>query len=121
MKEIIAAINQKVASMTYCELSMRSLSSNALSIVGSEDILYFYDFEIRFLDVHTVVCNTDWKLDTSKELISIIDDTPEALVLNERYRVEIGNTIFRLGSDDELVFYVIADGILFIDETVKLY
>src|SRR6185312_12537251 len=108
MQEVVDKINLIVRNYSYLELSMLSFERSRLIIAGSEDIMYFHNFEIVFDDVFTVACNTDWKIDTGKDFIWLVTDIEEIRTISLAYRVEKGNSIYRLEDEDHCIYYIVA-------------
>ena len=116
---IITDINKKIESYDFLEFHIYSLSSNNLSIVGSDDLLYYHDFEILFINVHTILCNSEWIVNTSEQVLFDISNTDEGKKFNINFKVIQGNRIFKIISQDDVSFYIAAEDIKFIDKVVK--
>ena len=110
VSSIIDEINKKISSFSFFEFSIKSYQNGVLILVGSEDFSYYYNIEIHFHDVFTMISNLDWRVNTQGKAIDILDG-PEAFELNKKYRVEAGNTIFVLFDEDLIQYYVIAKSI----------
>jgi hypothetical protein len=94
---------------------------NGQLIIGlNEDLTYGHIYEIHFIEVSTIICNTVWSIDGSKKSIKILnDELIKERALNLTYSVEIGNTIFELNDDEGQVFYIIANDIEFHEAVVR--
>ncbi|SFW81976.1 hypothetical protein [Chitinophaga sancti] len=121
IQDIVDKINSKVIEFPFLELSLLSFRDKELIIAASEDFSYFHNFEMRFKNVFTIIGNIDWKADTNKLLIQVIEGTEEAINLNKKYRVEIGFTVFKLNNEEGDFFYIIAENIELVDKVVKYY
>src|ERR1700761_9555838 len=108
MNKIIGDINFKVNGFFHLDFTIYNYGKNDLTIVGSQDILYYHDFEIIFKDVFTIICNRSWKIDMSKPFISLLENEHRGLDLNLKYQVEVDNKIFEINSGSEIPFYIIS-------------
>ena len=92
-----------------------------LVLIGSTDFTYGHSLEIKFEEVFHVSVNTEWKTDTSKPVLYLVDDS-EGLGINQRYQIEQGNTLFKILSEDlETPFYISAKNISFNTDSVLYY
>jgi hypothetical protein len=107
MKEIINRINDRVKKAPFFDFSILKFEKDNLIIAGSEDLTYYHEVEIEFISVYTVICNTAFKADTSRNVIEIIEDSDEAKEINLKYGVVQGNNVFKLYSEDSEFFYIV--------------
>ena len=121
MKEVIDRINSRIRIAPFFDFSIFKFEKSNLTIAGSEDLTYYHEVEIEFIFVHTVICNTEFKADTSKNLIELIEDPNETKEINLKYSVVQGNNIFKLNSKDNEPFYIISESIEFREQVVKYY
>ncbi|WP_343673117.1 hypothetical protein [Chitinophaga sp.] len=122
MKEdVIAVINKRVKEFIFLDASIYKYHDDGLTLALSEDFTYFHNFEIRFRNVFTVISNTSWSLETKNDFIRILENSEESCHLNLKYGVVIGNSIFQLSTDEDKVFYIIAEDIELIDNVVRYY
>ena len=119
MNTIVLNINNIARQYLYFELSFWQYHDTNLIIAGSEDFSYFHQLEITFYEVFAIICNSNFKIDTTKDFIFEINDEKEQYELNIKYRVIQGNKIFKLISEDNELFYIIAKDISFTNEVVK--
>ena len=119
MNEIIDKINRRVKDFKYLEFSIFSYSGHQLTIVGSQDILYYSSFEINFHNVFAIMCKSDWKADTTNDCITILNTGEEFHDFNLKYGVEVGFSIFKIISEDGELFFVIAEGISFVERVTR--
>jgi hypothetical protein len=117
----LAKINEKANSFFHLELAVFSYSfpTRELIIAGSEDFAYYHNFEIKFRSVFSMIVNSDWIVNTAECIIELVTDLNELRAINLKYRVEIGNNIFKLKNEDNLDFYVIAESVELVDKVVK--
>jgi hypothetical protein len=121
MKEVIGKINNRVKESPFFDFSIFKFEKNNLIIAGGKDLTYYHEVEIEFIYVHTIIGNAEFKADTSRNVIEIIVDSDEAREINLKYGVIQGNTIFKLRSEDNLIFYIISETIEFRENIVKYY
>lgn len=119
LKLIIDKINKRAQEFTYLDLYIYSYSKNTLVLAASTDLYYFHNFEIRFKNVFAVDSNFSWSANTKHEIITILESNDKAQSLNLKYKVEIGNSIFQIITEEGDFFYIIAEDIELIDEVVK--
>lgn len=120
MENIISELNNFSFNYSYFELSISSYENGNLIIVGSEDLLYFHQIEIVFIEVYTILCNTNFIINTSFPFIELLNERSEELYkLNVKYRVVQGYKIYKLVSEDNDVYYIIAKGISYNKLIVK--
>lgn len=110
MKEVIDRINDTVKKFPFFDFSIFKFEKDNLILAGSEDLTYYHEVEIEFVCVHTIICNTEFKADTSRNVIELVDDLDEVRALNLKYDVIQGNKVFKLHSEDN-VFYIILRGL----------
>lgn len=114
----IKNINEKINQFVFFEFSIYTYENNNLVVVGSEDLCYFHQVEIKFENVHTIILNSSFKIDTKKPFLFLIEDD-EAFELNKKYRAVTGNNVFKFINEDLEVFYVIAENISIEEKIVK--
>ncbi|MCK7556234.1 hypothetical protein MKQ70_14910 [Chitinophaga sedimenti] len=120
MENIITLINKTAREFVFLDMSIYSYSNNELVIGMSDDLTYYHKFEIKFKNVFAIICNASWSVNTQKEIIKLADSSL-ADEINLKHRVEIGNSVFQLMNEDEVVFYVVAAGLEFREKVVKYY
>ena len=113
-------INSFISEFSFFEFSFFEFSNNSLTIVGSEDIGYYHLIEIKFENVFSVISNTYFRVNPEIKSFSILEGE-EAQMLNIKYHVEKGNTIYKILTEDGDDFYIIAESCIFRKYTVKYY
>ena len=121
MKEILKKINETISEYHYLELSFFKLDKNNLIIVGGEDLMYFHEIEIEFVNIHTINSNYNFKIDTNKESFFLIENCDETISINKKYGVLKGNSIFKFISEDNQSFYIVSESVLFRKKIVKYF
>ena len=76
--------------------------------------------EIKFENVFSVISNTYFRVNPEIKSFSILEGE-EAQMLNIKYHVEKGNTIYKILTEDGDDFYIIAESCIFRKYTVKYY
>jgi hypothetical protein len=103
-------INDFLKKEMWFDFEMLEYKKNILTVVGSTDFSYSHNIEIYFKDVFSIHCNSEWKSDTSKNIIEIVQgDT--AKKINIENKIEQGYTLFKLIPEDmneESFFYIAA-------------
>jgi hypothetical protein len=121
LAEKLSKLNDYIQNHAFFEFRLIKFDYNHLVIAGSSDFQYYHEVEIFFMNVHTIICNTEFKLDTSKSVVTLVEDIEESRKLNLQYKVLVGNLIFRLIDEDDNVFYVIARDFDYDVNLVKYY
>lgn len=121
IKESVDKINNKASEFIFLELSIFHFDKDELIIAASEDFSYYHNFEIRFKNVFAIIGNVNWKVDTQESIIQVLENNEDAYRLNMKYSVEIGNTIFQFITEENKLFYIIAESIEFVDKVVKYW
>ena len=121
MKEILKKINETISEYHYLELSFFKLDKNNLIIVGGEDLMYFHEIEIEFVNIHTINSNYNFKIDTNKESFFLIENCDETISINKKYGVLKGNSIFKFISEDNQSFYIVSESVFFRKKIVKYF
>ena len=113
-RQYVSEINQFLKSLPWCDFEIFEMSGGRLTIQGSISPSYPFDIRIFFDEVFHIQCNSYWKTDTSKDVISVAVDE-EARTLNVKYGVEVGNVVFKLSAEDLATsFYVVAKSVSYI-------
>src|ERR1035437_2798313 len=104
-EKIIDTINNILSKYSFFELMILSIDGSELTLAGSEDFSYYYNLTISFKNIHTILICSHFKVNTTKPVIILIDNTEEAYMLNREYKVTIGNSSFKLISEDNISYY----------------
>ena len=120
LNSILALINDRVKDSYHIEVDVQSYSSNNLTLIIGEDLLYYCDFKIVFEDVFSLSINSSFYSNSRLPLL-VVATQEEAYEVNRRFRVEVGNTIFKLQSEDDIPFFVAAESIRYLPEIEKFY
>lgn len=122
IEKTIQTINDKVKSFVFLDAKIYSYSGNQLILGLGQDLMYGHILEVHFQNVFTIICNMQWSLDTKYGMIGMVNQgTSEIVAINKKYGVEIGNYVFQLLTDENKVFYIMAEEIFFYEHTVKYY
>lgn len=119
--DAIQRIYEIISERFYLEFKFYSYDNNNLTIVGSEDLLYFHEFEINFKNVFAISAPSFWRLKDNMNVIELLNQAPEMRDLNLRYRVEQGNKIFKFVTDDNVPCYIICEDVEVEEKVVKYY
>ncbi|GAB2693131.1 hypothetical protein GCM10027037_15710 [Mucilaginibacter koreensis] len=93
--------------------------SETLILAGSEDYKRMHNIEIYFKQVFTIVCNSYFSIDMRRPFIHLMDDIEKERQLNIKYGVTIGNSIFKINSNERQEFYIMAEDIDYVHGVVK--
>lgn len=121
IQKIIESINSTVKEHVFFELSFHHYQDNILTMVGSDDFSYYHQIEISFTNVFSILCNSNFRINTNESFISIIEGNQESWDLNTKYGIIQGNKIFKIISEDGQIFYIAAENISFIKGVVKYF
>ncbi|MGI4969676.1 MAG: hypothetical protein ACRYGH_12040 [Janthinobacterium lividum] len=116
---VLALINDRAREFIHLEVDIHSYSANNLTLLVGEDLLYYGDFKVVFEDVFSLSINASFRINTALPLL-VMASKEEVYELNRRFRVERGNTIFKLQSEDGIVFFIAAKSIQYLPEVEKL-
>ena len=119
--DIIQKINQKLSRYLYLEMKVYSFKDNELIIVAGKDLIYYHSYEIKFINVSTILLNSEWNVSPSENHAIQLIDKAEAKKINMSYKVIQGNNVYKILNDDNLPFYVVAENISYEEKTVKYY
>jgi hypothetical protein len=120
LSSILVLINDRVKDLYHIEVDVQSYSGNNLTLILGEDLLYYCDFKIVFEDVFSLAINSSFYSSSRLPLLAVATHE-EAYEVNRRFRVEVGNTIFKLQSEDDIPFFIAAKGIRYLPEVEKFY
>jgi len=119
--EIVEQINTILSKENWLDMEVLGMKGGSLTIIGSTDFTYSHSLEIKFEDVFYMSINMEWKADTSKPFLYLVDSS-ERIDINQKYRIEQGNTLFKILSEDlETPFYISAKKISFNTDNVLYY
>jgi hypothetical protein len=122
IEETIQIINDKVKSFIFLDVKIHSYSGGQLILGLGQDLMYGHILEIHFQNVFTIMCNMQWSLDAKNGMIGLVNQgASEIVAINKKYGVEIGNYVFQLLTDEDKVFYIVAEEIFFYERSAKYY
>lgn len=67
-KDLFDQINTKVQSYQFMELWMPSFGAGKLIVSGSDDPLYYHDFQIIFSGVYVIAGAVEWSVPIGKNV-----------------------------------------------------
>ena len=92
-------INEYLETQLWMDFEIIEYSRYMLRIIGSLDISSVPDIEIIFKDICFMSTVFNWKTDTSREAISLIEGD-EAKKTNIKFRVEQGYYLVKFQAED---------------------
>jgi hypothetical protein len=116
----IEEINSYLKKEMWYDFEILEYKENCLIIIGSTDFTYSHSIEIKFEDVFLSHFNTEWKSDTTKNVIEVVSGD-EARIINVKNRVEQGYILFKFIPEDmeeNCFFYIAAKNITYNIDTV---
>ncbi len=116
----IEEINSYLKKEMWYDFEILEYKKNCLTIIGSTDFTYSHSIEIKFEDVFLSHFNTEWKSDTTKNVIEVVSGD-EARIINVKNRVEQGYILFKFIPEDmekNCFFYIAAKNITYNIDTV---
>lgn len=121
LKETVEQINRILSNESWLDMEVLEMKGGSLVIIGSTDFTYGHSLEIKFAEVFHMSVNTEWKTDTSKPVLYLVDNG-ESVEINQKYQIEQGNILFKILSEDiETPFYISAKNISFNTDSVLYY
>jgi hypothetical protein len=99
VKKIVDKINEFINGRLWLDFEMIQYQNHVLTITGSIDTSYPYDIEIKFEDIFFISLPIEWKTDTSKVVLKVLEGE-EAISINKRFQVEQGYYIFKFIPED---------------------
>jgi hypothetical protein len=99
VKKVVDEINNYIQKGLWLDFEVSQYSKNKLMITGSIDPSNPHDIEINFEDVFFVSLPLEWKTDTTKTVLHILEGE-DAKALNLRFQVEQGYQIFKFSPED---------------------
>ncbi|MFC5702317.1 hypothetical protein ACFPVX_13525 [Cohnella faecalis] len=98
-KKVVEDINTFIGSQLWLDFEVLQYDKQKLTIIGSIDISNMHDIEIVFEDIFFVSLPIEWKTDTSRPVLSILEGE-KAKILNKKFQVEQGHSIFAFAPED---------------------
>jgi len=99
IRRILDEINSFLMQELWMDFEVIQYTGNELVIMGSIDISNPHDIEIIFRDVFFISMPMEWKTDTSKTVLEVVEGQP-AIDLNKKFQVEQGYHIFKFIPED---------------------
>lgn len=100
IKQEIEKINEYVSKCMWLDFEMTQMSFIKVVLSGQIDqTTNDYAIEIEFSEPYCISSLFLWSVDTAKPLIELATEK-EFIEINQQYRVEQGNYIFKINSED---------------------
>lgn len=119
MKEDIQALNETIQSYTFLDFYIYKMDQSNLVLAGSDDFSYYHNIEVHFINPFTVISNSFYSVDTTAPFMSLLEDENELKKINLQYGIVIGNSIFKMISEEGEEFFIAAEKMLWFHKTVK--
>jgi len=104
---VINSINDKVKDFPFFEFTVLMLQKNTLTLAGSEDLIYFHNFEIVFTGVYAIIGNIKWEMIPGELCVELVSGDKER-ELRMNYWALAEFNIFKFNCEDTLPTYIIA-------------
>ena len=100
----IIKINEYLSKCSWMDFTLFQSNLGKIELYGAIDQTYNnyvdnYAIKIEFEQPYFVSSLFSWQTDTFKPFIQLVSDEEE-LELNTKYRVELGNYIFKINAED---------------------
>jgi hypothetical protein len=116
--ETISNVNKYLSTSFYIEMSFYKYNKGSLTVVASENLLYYHTLEIIFQDVDFISGKVEWKIDTKKPSFGLLTGE-DFLEFNLKYRTLRGYQVFNFLDEDGLYTYIVAKDVSLRINTVK--
>lgn len=116
--ETISSVNKYLSNQFYIEMSFYEYSKYSLTVVASEDLLYYHSLEIIFHDVDIISGKVEWKVDTKKPSFGLLEGE-NFQKFNIKYHTLRGYQVFYFLDEDGLYTYIVAKDVSVRINTVK--
>ncbi len=121
LKEKVKKVNEIISEESWLDMELLEMKGGNLVIVCSTDFSYGHSLEIKFENVFHMSINAEWKTDTSKIVLEIVNKE-ESILINQNYQIEQGNVLFRVIAEDlKVPFYISAKNINYNTDSVLYY
>jgi hypothetical protein len=112
MKKVIESINSLIQTMVCCDMEIIKYDNNKLLIGGGLSLSYSHTFIIEFDSVFMLSLNSQWTIDTSKKFIEVLSNE-DSFSINQKWGIERGYYLFRILTEDNVIFHIAAKSIMF--------
>ena len=99
LRKAVENLNKLIRKRPWMDFEVRQYFRNKLTIYGGIDLLYSHEIEIYFENIFFVSLPIEWKTDTKKNVVKILE-SEESRKVNIKYKVEQGFTIFSFKPED---------------------
>ncbi|MFF2482313.1 hypothetical protein [Paenibacillus sp. NPDC058071] len=97
--KVVEDINKFIRNQPWLDFEVLQYDKQKLTIIGCIDISNLHDIEIVFEDIFFVSLPIEWKTDTSRPVLSVLE-REKAIILNKKFKVEQGHSIFAFAPED---------------------
>jgi hypothetical protein len=93
-RSVVAAVNELLGQKPWIDMEVMEYAGTTLTVMGGIDPSAPPEVKISFVDVHFMCLPTEWKTDTSRPVLDLLEGEA-AVALNRRFQVTVGHHIFR--------------------------
>lgn len=92
-------INEFISNELWFDFQLANFDGYTLSITGGIDLSHNWMIEIIFKDVSFCLLKNEWKKHDKEPPLDILEGK-KAFAFNQKYHIEIGNTLFMMNHED---------------------
>lgn len=116
--EAVSKINEYIECQFHLEMCFYEYKMYSLTVVGSEDLIYYHTIEIRFNDVDIISGKVDWHMNTKEISFGILSDE-KLYEFTVKHHVLKDYSVFYFIDEDGLYTYIVAKSVAMNLNTVK--
>lgn len=121
VEEKVKYINGIICNESWLDMEVIGMNGGDIRVACSRDFTYGHFLELIFKDVFYLCLNMEWKTDTSKTVLRILNNN-KSYELNKKFRIEQGNLLFEISTEDlSEPFYVAAKDFEYNEDRVLYY
>lgn len=120
IEEKVKEINAIIRKDLWMDMDLSSWSGGVLTIIGGIDLSVSYTIELVFKDVYWASIHQSWNTNTKRDTLFLVEGEEE-WVLNGRFNIEVGYSLFKIITEHYTEpIYIAAKDIKYLTEKVYL-
>lgn len=119
-KDLIDQINTKVQSYQFMQLWVTNFDAGKLILAGSEDPIYFHNFQIVFSGVYVIAGALEWVVPPETQCIELGTKEEYGKLMYD-YTGTADLTVFKFNGDHLVPTFILATSMEFIDRVQRYY
>src|SRR5690606_859500 len=100
VRDKVREVDELIRRAPWMDFEFGEFSGGVVAIVGSVDPSSGYDLKILFSDVAFVSLPVAWRTDTSRAVLSLVEEGRAEILVNHAFHVVVGNTLFEFAAED---------------------